>query len=704
MKAGDSSGRRPAQGAQRLRAEARGEAVPAAGAAPAVRARALRGTGNGQRMGMGKLALFALVPTVGLLAVLEAGLRLAGFGGQPPLFVPVVKVDDRTIMRSAPEALRPYFGRVIESRERKVGSLVHERFVSPKPEGLFRVFVLGESTVQGFPYPPNLAAASFLQKYLTAANPERRPEVLNLGVTAIASYPLRMIAREALKHEPDAVVIYAGHNEFYGAFGLASRASAGTTPWRMGLTLAYRRMGLYGLAELLAGGAAANPDADAGGGANLMAQMLRRETISPRDELRDQARASLVSNLEAVIRDCARQKVPVYLCTLAANDRDLPPVRSLGDPPADNEWGMLLREATQNAHKARQTTPSLGLVDNQGRPYLARLEGNARQVAELNYLAAKTAEEVEEPATAAKFYSAAREFDAMPWRAPVSFNGAIRELAAAYPATVTLVDVDAAFREVAQPAPGWDLFADHLHPNLAGQSLMAWTIARAMDGRPTSGPAFRVSLPDWAADSFALGAHPLLEYHVALRMAALFAVPPLDAVEGAEAHWRETASHAEAALKPHERRAYDRYQRDLKIMTPPPGHLAFIAGEEAEQAEALREAALYYRAAREEAPLYSLERAEASYRFFLVRRRTTAPADGERADIAAALAEGELLVATNPPQALRLYHAMTGLAALVPDASQFGRYWHMLTADPDRILRVEKELREARVPLPGVPQ
>jgi hypothetical protein len=75
--------------------------------------------------------------------------------------------------------------------------------------------------------------AAFLQLMLQDAWPDRRVEVINLGTTAIASFPVLGITTEALDYEPDLVVVYTGYNEFFGTYGVASVGRAGSRPWML---------------------------------------------------------------------------------------------------------------------------------------------------------------------------------------------------------------------------------------------------------------------------------------------------------------------------------------------------------------------------------------------------------------------------------------------------------------------------------------
>lgn len=47
-------------------------------------------------------------------------------------------------------------------------------------------------------------------------------EVINLGMTAVNSYVINDLAKHVENLNPDVIIIYAGHNEYYGSFGVGS--------------------------------------------------------------------------------------------------------------------------------------------------------------------------------------------------------------------------------------------------------------------------------------------------------------------------------------------------------------------------------------------------------------------------------------------------------------------------------------------------
>ena len=111
-----------------------------------------------------------------------------------------------------------------------------ELFAADKPANGVRLFVMGESTTAGFPYPHNGTFSRVLQDVLRDALPQDSVEVVNLGIAATNSYTVADLAREVAAQQPDAVLIYAGHNEYYGVLGAASTLGASTPaligfPW-----------------------------------------------------------------------------------------------------------------------------------------------------------------------------------------------------------------------------------------------------------------------------------------------------------------------------------------------------------------------------------------------------------------------------------------------------------------------------------------
>src|SRR4051812_35062557 len=171
--------------------------------------------------------LFLLLTlSIPMLAVgmVEAGLRLMDYKGDLGLFIRVPFLDGRYAVANDRFPVR-YFTNV-----REAPTPPSDLFLDTKPAHGFRVFVLGESSAAGFPYGYNGTFSRVLQDALQDIMPSDTVEVVNLGVAAICSYTLYDEVDEILARQPDAVLIYAGHNEFYGALGAGSTEAAGAVP------------------------------------------------------------------------------------------------------------------------------------------------------------------------------------------------------------------------------------------------------------------------------------------------------------------------------------------------------------------------------------------------------------------------------------------------------------------------------------------
>jgi hypothetical protein len=94
----------------------------------------------------------------------------------------------------------------------------HETIIAtPKPDGVYRIFLFGESAA-GDPE-PDFGLARMLTVLLEARFPGTRFEVINAAVTAINSHVVRGIGASSLAHELDLWLLYMGNNEVIGPYG-----------------------------------------------------------------------------------------------------------------------------------------------------------------------------------------------------------------------------------------------------------------------------------------------------------------------------------------------------------------------------------------------------------------------------------------------------------------------------------------------------
>jgi tetratricopeptide (TPR) repeat protein len=380
-------------------------------------------------------------------------------------------------------------------------------FFHPKSTNTVRIALLGGSAIKGYPQTMNFCASAFLREMLEDCWPGREVEIINLGTTAVASFPVREMLKQMVEYDPDLVVIYSGHNEFFGAYGVASKNRAGTAPWM--LKLQYRVRGLalmQGLnrLKLRLGGTMKKP---------LMEFMVGVDYVAPDSWRRRAAAHLLYTHISDMIRMCSLRNIPVIACTLPANERNLAPI---GSDPRQPELDQALS-------RLRFTMPERPL---EAISELEKLLLQWPDHALANYLYASALHLVEDYDKAQLHFIRARDLDPMPWRAPTRSQDAIRQ--AAKEGGAQLCDAEAAFRKASPGGViGWELMDDHVHLSLEGQALLARTLVETLTNRTD---ALQVkaevcrSLPEWTDYAKRLGDNDYERYAVAHTLRTIFNV------------------------------------------------------------------------------------------------------------------------------------------------------------------------------------
>ncbi|MDX1546218.1 MAG: tetratricopeptide repeat protein [Rhodothermales bacterium] len=415
----------------------------------------------------------ALLPVL-FFGLLEGGLRLAGYGEAYPLFVPAEGHPD--YLHQSRDVARRYFYNAANPPT----SLL-DLFTAEKDSATFRIFVQGGSSAAGFPFYYGGAFSRMLEQRLLQTFPGRPIEVINTAMAAVNSYTLLDLSDEILAQQPDAVLVYAGHNEYYGALGVGSSESLGGGA----LTRLYLRLralrtvqalrdGLGSLAGWMRGRGQGRPPS-----ATLMERMVGEQSIPYGSPLYREGLAQFRANLSALLARYAAHGVPVFVGTLASNDRDHAPFLSGLAPETDAAaWQAHLQQA-RAALAARDSAAALAALGA-----ALALDSLA---ADAFYLKGRILDGQGHREAARRAYVAARDRDQLRFRAPEAMNRILREEAARHGATV--VEVQAAL-EAASPGGvvGASLMLEHLHPNLDGYFRIADAFYEALRAAALIGP------------------------------------------------------------------------------------------------------------------------------------------------------------------------------------------------------------------------
>lgn len=375
-----------------------------------------------------RIALYytlALLLPLLFFALLETGLRLFDYGEERRLFIPApAGMFNEPHLMTNPWVAHRYF-----PRQGYTPQPPEEYFREQKPENGYRIFVLGESSTATWPYPENVLFSRLLGQRLADAFPDRYIEVINTGIAAVNTFTLIDFMDEVLAQQPDAILIYAGHNEFYGALGAASSASVGQSRWLITTYLQLLRLKTVQLLRDLINGATHQLRASSGEQyATLMGRMVGERSIAYGSPTYAAAKANYEANLRELLSRARDADVPVVLSELVSNLRDHKPFVSVDD--------------------------------------------GSHLPAEIVYAWARQLEQQQMYGMAQEAYLWAKDLDGLRFRAPEEFNGIIHKVAGEFDAPVVPMR---AYFEKASPHGiiGASLMLEHLHPNVEGYMLMS---------------------------------------------------------------------------------------------------------------------------------------------------------------------------------------------------------------------------------------
>ncbi|HYQ86641.1 MAG TPA: hypothetical protein VES59_05300 [Bacteroidota bacterium] len=348
-------------------------------------------------------------------------------------------------------------------------------FELDKQPGTKRIFMLGESTMAGFPYDYTATAPRLLQDRLKQLLPQYNIEVINVGLSAVNSYTTLDFMDELVQYRPDAFIVYVGHNEFYGALGVGSTEYLGR--WHSLIQL-YMTMLKSKLCLLIRDGVTTLRDLishpNSHPNADLMEVMVRNQTIPYHGDEYCRAKQNFEENLREMASLAAVHRVPIVLSTLTSNIRDQRPFMPLfSETTGDslrNLWNRFVGEGRAEFERRNWSEAAASF-----RHAIAIDSMEARAHFEL----ARCLDTLHHAADAKAEYRKARDFDGLRFRASTEFNDLIRSICRER--HLILDDVDRVFDEQSPDGiVGTNLILEHLHPNAEGYFLLAKSFLNAL--------------------------------------------------------------------------------------------------------------------------------------------------------------------------------------------------------------------------------
>lgn len=404
------------------------------------------------------------------LLLIEIGLRLADYPPSAQLAVdpifdplnpkPLFETSDGGQTWSIPESRSNFFAPASFSN------------ASDRP--IRRIFVLGGSTVQGRPWQPPTAFPSWTQLYLQACDPEHDYQVINCGGVSYASYRVSRILDEVLLHNPAAVVIYTGHNEF-----LEQRSYAATDRLASQATRLAQSSHLVRAVQQMSPKQANDPSSELQSNDPITRlDLIDGLELYQRDEAwRGAVVAHFQRTLEQMVQRCQRADVPVILCQPASDVFETAPFKIV--PAAltadqnhdlDTFWDRARDDRLDPAERIKACENVLRLDP---------------QHAGANFVLGKLLIGLGQTETATTFLLAARDHDVCPLRATSKLEQAIEQVASLNQLDLVRCDQlldrkNLSGQPIADGIPDADRFADHIHPTVAGHQVIGKAIAKRL--------------------------------------------------------------------------------------------------------------------------------------------------------------------------------------------------------------------------------
>ncbi len=456
-------------------------------------------TGKNRFIPLLAVTLVTIILPILVIGLLEIALTLTDYGVRANPFEESAIRGSYVLNSDYPHLFSAFTKSPIEDPDKALRPVL---FSDPKPEGVFRIFVLGGSSAQGFPFQGAHSFTGIAGALLNTKLQNGEVEVINLAASAMSSYYIQEVSRHIWKYEPDLVLIYAGHNEYYGTIG------AGSGRGHLG-KLIYVKLKNLRTFQLLFNIINGNPEKQ-GSPSTMMEDRLAAGQF-PQDENTDRIIAErFIDNLEQVRRQSARHNIPLVVMDPVSNLITMPPFNSTDS--ADLQQLIKLGEAAVIQETGNKAEWEAAIAAD------ARTQTNAH----LLYLLA-----LEQGRTGNWNYSllaAAKDADTVPFRAREILRAELEKWAEQNSNTVHYIPLAKELYTTGGAIAFSDFyFIDHLHFNLRGQMVVGRILADHLIEATES--TLHLPAGSWPyAETFKdhIFFHPALETYMLLTMSSLF--------------------------------------------------------------------------------------------------------------------------------------------------------------------------------------
>jgi len=412
---------------------------------------------SGRRLWLFRL-IACVIPFLFLL-LLEIGLRLFNYGYDYSLFKTDHSNKDYYVMN--PDASKKYF-----QNQTIATTGNQERFKKIKDTNAIRIFVLGESTTIGYPYFHNGSFHRLLLYRLMHEMPRKNFEIINVSLTAVNSYTILGFAKEVVNYHPDAVLIYTGQNEYYGALGVGSTQQLGGNRFLINTILFLRD---FKITQLLTNGytsiAGMFSKAKQLPAKDRMELMAADQNITYGSAKFNEGVEQFRQNMNITLSVFNKHHIPVFVSNLVSNQIDLKPF--ISQLPDNSHLGNFKSAFDSGLKNFGWNNYQLAIN------YFDKANHSFSNNADCNYYLGICFLKEGNKAYAKVYLNAAVDLDMLRFRAPHQMNDVIDSLCKQYK-YAHFVNTKSFFEKYSNDnIIGNELLLEHVHPNLKGYAVLS---------------------------------------------------------------------------------------------------------------------------------------------------------------------------------------------------------------------------------------
>ncbi|MFH2145945.1 MAG: hypothetical protein ABII75_07980 [Candidatus Omnitrophota bacterium] len=235
-----------------------------------------------------KICLLTLIMLAISGLVFEAAMRF--HCGSPP-----VSEEEVAIREGYIDIYKNHFSQIQEGGR----TYIYNKLIGPmvkiplrRGQNSLRIFILGGSVAVGF---DNIYFQQILDKLL----PEIKVEVANAGIIGYDAYRVSLVAKEILTYDPDLLIVLSGNNEFYEKVRI--------NIWAYRINSGLRQLWSYRKLQ------------------DFIAAQLKARGLLDRRRSAEERFDNYERRLRHIVRMAKKKNVPVFMCTLPFNFKDMPP-------------------------------------------------------------------------------------------------------------------------------------------------------------------------------------------------------------------------------------------------------------------------------------------------------------------------------------------------------------------------------------------